>query len=100
MKIKLKSEVKEAKTFNYVLHTLEFTEANILDYVSIKHLFNNSDWDTCAWEELMQNVESVSIARIKNVKKDSFIIEIDDHYNNLDLLKQFLTDNDLNHEIQ
>ncbi len=99
MKIKLKSEVKEAKTFNYVMHTLEFTEANILDYVSIKHLFNNTDWDTCAWDELMENVESASVPHIKNIKKDSFIIEIDDHYNILDLLKQFLTDNDLKYEV-
>lgn len=99
MKVKLKSEVKEAKTFNYVMHTLEFTEANILDYVSIKHLFNNTDWDTCAWDELMENVESASVPHIKNVRKDSFIIEIDDHYNILDLLQQFLTDNDLKYEV-
>lgn len=95
MKIKLKSE---AKTFNYVMHTLEFTEANILDYVSIKHLFNNTDWDTCAWDELMENVESASLPHIKNVRKDSFIIEIDDYYNILDLLEQFLTDNELKYE--
>lgn len=99
MKVKLKSEVKEAKTFNYVMHTLEFTEANILDYVSIKQLFNNTDWDTCAWDELMENVESASVPHIKNVRKNSFIIEIDDHYNILDLLQQFLTDNDLKYEV-
>jgi hypothetical protein len=100
MKLKLKSEVKEAKTFNYVMHTLEFTEADILGYELIKHLFINSNWDTCAWDELMQNVESASIPHIKNIKKDSFIIEIDDHYNFLDLLEQFLTDNNLQYEIQ
>jgi len=99
MKLKLKSEVKEAKTFNYVMHTLHFTEADILDYVTVKDLFTPSSWDTCAWDELMQNVESASIPHIKNIKKDSFIIEIDDHYDILDLLQQFLTDNDLQYEI-
>jgi hypothetical protein len=99
MKIKLKSEVKEAKTFNYVIHTLHFTEANILDFESIKHLFISSDWDTCAWEELLHDVDHTGVAHIKNIKKDSFDIEIDDHYNFLDLLELFLTDNNLSYEI-
>jgi hypothetical protein len=99
MKLKLTSKVKEEKTFNYVLHTLHFTEVNILDYLLIKDLFINTDWDTSPWDELMQNVESASIPHIKNIKKDSFNIEIDDYYDILDLLQQFLTDNDLQYEI-
>ena len=53
MKIKLKSTVQQAKTFDYVLHTLEVTEASILDYIKFSDLFNSPDWDTCKCDELM-----------------------------------------------
>jgi len=99
MKIKLKSKVKEEKTFNYTLHTLEVTDANIKDYLELIILFTPSAWHTSAWDELMENVESASIPHIANVKESSFDIEIDDFYGIKDLLQQFLTDNNLNYEI-
>ena len=99
MKIKLKSEVKDAKTFDYVLHTLEVTEANILDYIKFDNLFHSPDWDTCRWEELMLENDIPNYPSTKNLKENSFDLEIDDYENKLlPILKQFLTNNQLEYE--
>lgn len=99
MKIKLKSEVKQAKTFDYVLHTLEVTEANILDYLKFRELFISPDWSTCLWEELMLENDIPNYPSIKNLKENSFDLEIDDYEDKiLPILKQFLTNNELEYE--
>lgn len=96
MKIKLKSTV----AFDYVLHTLEVTEANILDYLKFRELFQSPDWNTCLWEELMLENDIPNYPSIKNLKENSFDLEIDDYDNNsLEVLKQFLTNNNLEYEI-
>ncbi len=99
MKIKLKSTVQQAKTFDYVLHTLEITEASILDYIKFNDLFHSPDWDTCRWEELMLKHDICNYPKTRNIKENSFDITIDDYDNNsLEVLKQFLTDNQLEYE--
>jgi len=99
MRIKLKSEVIEEKTFNYILHTLHITEANILDYLIVKELFQSPDWTTCKWEELMLENDIPNYPNVKNLKENSFDLEIDDYDNKcLPLLKQFLSDNNLEYE--
>lgn len=96
MKIKLKSEVIEEKTFNYILHTLHITEANILDYLKLNKLFHTTDWSTSKWEEFTDEKKIISCASTRNIKENSFNIEIDDYDNNaLEILKQFLSDNNL-----
>ena len=100
MKIKLKIEIKEAKTFNYVLHTLEVTETNILDFLKLQSLFISPDWSTCRWEEFCNDKQIWCSPSIKNVKENSFDIEIDDYDNNvLEVLKQFLKNNELEYEL-
>ena len=99
MKIKLKSTIKQAKTFDYVLHTLEVTEANILDYIKMQSLFQAEDWNTCKWDELMKKINVYNFPSIRNLKENSFDLEIDDYDNKvLEVLKQFLTDNELEYE--
>ena len=93
MKIKLKSTVQQAKTFDYVLHTLEVTEANILDYRNLANLFYSLD--TSKWEEKTQEIDIPNYPSLRNIKENSFDITIDDYDNNsLEVLKQFLTDNE------
>ena len=99
MKIKLKSTVQQAKTFDYVLHTLEVTEASILDYLKLNKLFHTPDWSTSKWEEFTDEKKITSCASTRNIKENSFNIEIDDYDNNtLEVLKQFLTNNELEYE--
>ena len=99
MKIKLKLTIKQAKTFDYVLHILEVTEASILDYLKIRELFQSPDWSTCKWEELMLENDIPNYPSIRNLKENSFDLEIDDYENKvLPILKQFLTNNQLEYE--
>lgn len=99
MKIKLKSTVKDFKTFDCVLYTLQITEANILDYLKITNLFLSPDYATCRWEELMNEKDIVNNPSIKRIKENSFDLEIDDYDKNvLEHLKEFLTDNELKYE--
>ena len=99
MKIKLKSTIQQAKTFDYVLHTLEVTEASILDFLRLQSLFISPDWSTCKWEEKLNDLDLCNGTSFKNIKENSFNIEIDNYDNNvLEVLKQFLTDNELEYE--
>ena len=100
MKIKLKSTIKQAKTFDYVLHTLEVIEASILDYLKFRELFQSPDWSTCLWEELMLENDIPNYPSTRNLKENSFDLEIDDYEDNiLPILKPFLTNNQLEYEI-
>lgn len=100
MKIQLKTSIREAKTFDYILHTLKVTEASILDFLELGRLFISPDWNTSKWEELITEKNIICGASIRNIKENSFNIEIDDYDNNvLEVLKQFLTDNELEYEI-
>lgn len=99
MKIKLKSTVQQAKTFDYLLHTLEITEANILDYLKIQSLFQAEDWNTCKWDELMKKINIYNFPSIRNIKENSFDLEIDDYENSLlKYLQDFLIENELQYE--
>ena len=100
MKIKLKSTVQQAKTFDYVLHTLEVTEASILDYLKISNLFQSPDWGTCKWEEYLYKLDLPNSPSIRNLKENSFDLEINDYENGLlKYLQDFLTDNELDYEM-
>lgn len=100
MKIKIKSEIKEAKSFNYILHTLQITEANILDWMRLNKLFQSTDYDTGEWEKFIRDKDLYdSGINFVNLKENSFDIEIIDYYNNLiNEIKEFLTINNLEYE--
>ena len=100
MKIQLKTEVKDVKTFAYVLHTIEVTEASILDWLNLERLFISPDWGISKWEEKMLRLDIANYPSFKNVKENSFNLEIDDCDNKvLEHLKEFLTENELSYEI-
>lgn len=100
MKIQLKTKIQQSKTFDYVLHILEITEANILDYIKIGELFISPDWSTCKWEEVLNEKDLCNGTSIRNIKENSFNVEIDDYDNNvLEYLKKFLINNELKYEI-
>ena len=97
MKIKIKSEIKEAKSFNYILHTLQVTEANILNWMRLNKLFQSPDYDTGEWEKFIRDYDSG--INFVNIKENSFDIEIIDYYNNLiNEIKEFLTINNIKYE--
>lgn len=97
MEIKITSEIKEAKSFNYILHTLQVTEANILDWRRLNKLFQSTDYDTGEWEKFIRDYDSG--INFVNLKENSFDIEIIDYYNNLiNEIKEFLTINNLEYE--
>ena len=97
MEIKIKSEIKEAKSFNYILHTLQVTEANILDWMRLNKLFQSTDYDTGEWEKFIRDYDSG--INFVNLKENSFDIEIIDYYNNLiNEIKEFLTINYIKYE--
>lgn len=99
MKIKITSKIQEEKNFNYVLYTLHVTEANILDWNKLHGLFSSPDSDVGKWERVMLELDTTGLVRFRNVKENSFDIEISDWDDCLlTYLQNFLTENNLEYE--
>ncbi len=87
MKLEIKSKRTNTKgvicPVYYTLHTLKVTEANILDFINLSKAFISSDINTCAFEEIISEYNVMTFPSIKNIKEDSFDIEIEDYDDDL-----------------
>ena len=96
MKIKYKSSKQNThgllKPIYYTLHVIEVTEANILDFTNFRKAFISNE-NICAFDEITNGYEGMNFPSIKNIKGNSFDVEIENYDDDMtDVIISFLVD--------